>query len=66
MFRSLSHQLFGGCSQDKNYEVRSLLIRFESKNFATFALLLTEINEPDMSSHAHKENVAARSMGDPS
>ena len=53
MFRSLSHQLFGG-SQDKNYEVRSLLIRFESKNFATFASLLTEINEPDMSSHIKK------------
>ena len=49
MFRSMSHQLFA--SPDKDFEVRSLLVRFESKNRSVFSTLLTEINEPDIASH---------------
>ena len=49
MFRSLSHQLFG--SPTKHFEVRSLLVRFESKNSSFFSSLLTELNASDMHSH---------------
>ncbi len=45
MFRCLAHQLFG--SPDRHYDVRSLLVRFETKN----APLLMAINSPDFASH---------------
>lgn len=49
MFHSLSHQLFG--SPDRDYEIRSLLVRFESKNRSKFSSLLTKINAVDIESH---------------
>ena len=49
MFRSLSHQLYG--SSERHYAVRSLLLRFESNNRATFSKFLTEVNSPNMDSH---------------
>ena len=49
MFRSLSHQLFA--SSERDFAVRSLLLRFESKwNRDIFLPLLTQINSPDMQS----------------
>ena len=42
MFRSLSHQLYG--SSERHFVVRSLLLRFESKNCDTFSQLLTKVN----------------------
>ena len=52
MFHALSHQLFG--SPQRDFEVRSLLVRFENLNHDIFSPLLTEINEPDMRSHVRK------------
>lgn len=49
MFRCFSHQLFG--SPKKHYAVRSLLVRFISKNRDKFSPLLTEINSPNIASH---------------
>ena len=58
MFRSLSHQLFG--TPEKHFAVRSLLIRFESKNRGTFSKLLTEINSPDIQSHIRTMTLPGR------
>ena len=52
MFHALSHQLFG--SPNKDFDVRSLLVRFESKNRSIFSSLLTSLNEPDINSHIRK------------
>ena len=49
MFHSLSHQLFS--SPDRDYDVRSLLVRFESKNRLKFSPLLTNINATDIDCH---------------
>ena len=49
MFSSLSHQLFG--LPNRSYDVRSLLVRFESNNQQKFSPFLMEINSPDMHSH---------------
>ncbi len=52
MFHALSHQLFG--SPKRDFEVRSLLVRFENLNASIFSPLLTTINAPDMNSHIKK------------
>ena len=58
MFRSLSHQLYG--SSERHFAVRSLLLRFESKNRETFSQLLTEVNSPNMQTHIHSLSLPGR------
>ncbi len=41
-------------SPKRDFEVRSLLVRFENLNASIFSPLLTTINAPDMNSHIKK------------
>lgn len=58
MFRSLSLQLFG--TPEKHFAVRSLLVRFENKNWETFSKLLMEVNSPDIQSHIRTMSLPGR------
>ena len=53
-FRSVSHQLLLFDSEEKHYDVRSLLVRFENLNKTSFSEYLMANNEPTFDAHIKK------------